>query len=69
MVSAIGGLISITGPESGEPVKVGVALTDVCSGLFANGAITAALYAREKTGRGQKIDTSLLDSQVPLRII
>lgn len=52
--------MDITGEEGGQPVKTGVALTDVSTGLFAQGAITAALYAREKTGRGQKIDLSLL---------
>jgi len=41
-----------------------VAITDICAGLFCNGAILSALYAREKTGRGQQIDTSLLESQV-----
>lgn len=60
----MGGLMSITGPENGEPVKVGVALTDVCSGLYCHGAVIAALFARERTGKGQKIDVSLLETQV-----
>jgi succinate--hydroxymethylglutarate CoA-transferase len=64
MVSGIGGLLSVTGPEEGEPVKVGVAITDICAGLFCHGAILAALWNREKTGKGQKIDTSLLEAQV-----
>ncbi|KAL6061692.1 succinate--hydroxymethylglutarate CoA-transferase isoform X6, variant 2 [Balamuthia mandrillaris] len=64
MVSGFGGLMSITGPEEGAPVKTGVALTDICAGLYAHGAIIAALYAREKSGKGQKIDVSLLESQV-----
>ena len=64
MISAMGGLMAITGPEAGEPVKVGVAITDVSSGLLLQGAITAALYSREKTGKGQKIETSLLEAQV-----
>eukprot|EP01116_Phalansterium_solitarium_P006138 TRINITY_DN18443_c0_g1_i1.p1 TRINITY_DN18443_c0_g1~~TRINITY_DN18443_c0_g1_i1.p1 ORF type:complete len:491 (-),score=130.88 TRINITY_DN18443_c0_g1_i1:329-1801(-) len=64
MASAMGGLMGITGPENGEPVKVGVAVTDITAGLFAHGAILAALYARERTGRGQKVDTSLLEAQV-----
>jgi succinate--hydroxymethylglutarate CoA-transferase len=45
-------------------VKIGVAITDVCTGLFAHGAILAALHARRRTGRGQKIDVSLLETQV-----
>jgi len=64
MVSAIGGLLGITGPENGDPCKVGVAITDICCGLFCHGAILAALYSREQTGKGQKIDISLLESQV-----
>jgi succinate--hydroxymethylglutarate CoA-transferase len=56
--------MSITGPENGEPVKVGVAVTDLATGLYAHGAILAALYAREKSGKGQKIELSLLETQV-----
>ncbi|MBN2241359.1 MAG: CoA transferase [Acidobacteria bacterium] len=63
-VSGLGGLIGITGEPDGPPVKVGVAITDVATGLSAQGAICAALYAREKTGRGQRIDLSLLETQV-----
>lgn len=64
VVSAVGGLIGITGEPGGSPVKVGVAITDVCTGLAAHGAICAALYARERTGVGQRIDLSLLETQV-----
>jgi crotonobetainyl-CoA:carnitine CoA-transferase CaiB-like acyl-CoA transferase len=64
VISAIGGLMSITGEEDGPPVKVGVAITDVITGIFAQGAIMTALYVRDRTGRGQKIDLSLLESQV-----
>lgn len=63
-VSAFGGLMGITGEPDGPPVKVGVAITDVATGISAQGAICAALYAREKTGRGQRIDLSLLETQV-----
>lgn len=63
-VSALGGLMGITGEPDGPPVKVGVAITDVTTGISAQGAICAALYAREKTGRGQRIDLSLLETQV-----
>src|SRR3990172_287675 len=64
VVSAIGGLMGITGEPEGPPVKVGVAITDVCTGISAQGAICAALYSREKTGKGQRIDLSLLETQV-----
>ncbi|MFC2171725.1 CaiB/BaiF CoA transferase family protein [Acidobacteriota bacterium] len=64
VVSAVGGLMGITGEEDGGPVKVGVAITDVTTGIMAQGAIAAALYMREKTGKGQKIDLSLLETQV-----
>ena len=63
-VSAFGGLMGITGEPDGPPVKVGVAITDVTTGISAQGAICAALFAREQTGTGQKIDLSLLETQV-----
>ena len=64
VVSAEAGLIGITGEQDGPPVKVGVAITDVLTALFAQGAIANALYHREKTGKGQCIDLSLFESQV-----
>ena len=64
IVSAIGGLMSITGPPEGEPVKVGVPLTDVLTGLYSFGAITSALYLREQTGKGQRISINLLAMQL-----
>jgi formyl-CoA transferase len=64
VLSAVGGLMWITGPQGGEPCKVGVAITDVLTGVHAAGAITAALLRRERCGRGQYIDASLLDVQV-----
>lgn len=64
MAQALGGLMSITGPEGGEPVRVGVAAVDLVTGIFASNAIVASLFARERTGAGQRIDMSLLDSQV-----
>src|SRR5262245_40818949 len=64
IVQAWGGLMSITGtPESG-PLKVGVAIIDLVAGLMLGKSIAAALYAREKSGIGQKIDTSLLEAEV-----
>ncbi|MBI3086557.1 MAG: CoA transferase [candidate division NC10 bacterium] len=64
IVQAMGGLMSITGEPGGPPVKVGVAMTDICTALYAHGAILAALYARERTGEGQRIDLSLLETQI-----
>lgn len=65
---AIGGLMSITGERDdrpgGGPQKVGIAVTDVVSGMYASLAITAALVHRERTGVGQYIDLALLDSIV-----
>ncbi len=66
IVQALAGFMSVTGPIEGEPTRAGVAIADLASGIFAFGAIMAALYAREKTGEGQQIDISLLDSQVAL---
>jgi len=64
IIQGRGGVMSITGEENGEPMKVGVAIVDVTAGLYAANAIQAALLARAKTGRGQAIDISLLDAQV-----
>jgi formyl-CoA transferase len=64
VVAAEAGLTGITGPKDGPPAKVGVAITDILAGLFAQGAIANALYYREKTGKGQCIDLSLFESQV-----
>jgi crotonobetainyl-CoA:carnitine CoA-transferase CaiB-like acyl-CoA transferase len=64
IIQAEGGLMSITGPIEGPPMKVGVAIVDITAGMFAASAILAALHAREQTGTGQRIDVSLLESQV-----
>jgi crotonobetainyl-CoA:carnitine CoA-transferase CaiB-like acyl-CoA transferase len=64
IVQAVGGLMGITGEPDGPPVKVGVAMTDICTALYAHGAILAALYARGRTGEGQRIDVSLLETQI-----
>ena len=66
MVQAMGGFMSLTGPEDGEPYRAGIAIADLAAGMFASNAILAALFARERTGEGQRIDISLLDSQVAL---
>jgi crotonobetainyl-CoA:carnitine CoA-transferase CaiB-like acyl-CoA transferase len=62
LVQAMSGLMSITGPAGGEPTKVGVALVDVLTGLYAVGGVLAALHRRERSGRGQRVEVSLLGS-------
>jgi len=64
IIQAQGGLMSITGPADGEPYKVGVAIADITAGLFACNAVMAALFEHQRSGRGQRIDISLLDSQI-----
>jgi formyl-CoA transferase len=64
VLSAVGGLMGITGERGGAPCKVGVAITDVLTGVSAAGAITTALFHRERTGEGQYVDCALLDVQV-----
>ncbi|BAU71799.1 CaiB/BaiF CoA transferase family protein [Metapseudomonas furukawaii] len=68
MIQGLGGLMSITGrsdqEEGAGPVKVGVALTDILTGLYSSVAMLAALASRELTGKGQHIDMALLDVQV-----
>ena len=65
-IQAQGGLMSVTGPSDGmgEPSKVGVAVADITTGLFAANAIMTALHARARTGHGQLLDVALLDSQI-----
>ncbi|XP_042690159.1 succinate--hydroxymethylglutarate CoA-transferase isoform X7 [Centrocercus urophasianus] len=64
IAAAISGLTHITGHEGGEPVRVGVAMTDLATGLYTCGAIMAGLLQRHKTGKGMHIDCNLLSSQV-----
>ena len=68
LIQGMGGLMSITGRPDGEegagPVKVGVAMTDIMTGLYASTSILAALASREVSGTGQHIDLALLDVQV-----
>nr|WP_315844522.1 CaiB/BaiF CoA-transferase family protein [uncultured Achromobacter sp.] len=68
LIQGMGGLMSITGRGDGEPgagpLKVGVALTDILTGLYATAGIQAALAHRDRTGEGQHIDVALLDVQV-----
>lgn len=68
LIQAMGGLMSITGRKEGEPgagpQKVGVALTDILTGLYGSVGILAALQHRDRTGEGQHIDVALLDVHV-----
>ena len=61
-----GGLMSITGPPGGKPYRLGVAIADIVSGMFAAFGVAMGLLARERTGRGQFIDVGMLDSVAAL---
>ena len=69
-IQATGGLMSVTGEKDGtpgsEPQKVGVAVADLFTGVYASGAIMAALIERGRTGRGRHIDAALLDTQIAM---
>jgi crotonobetainyl-CoA:carnitine CoA-transferase CaiB-like acyl-CoA transferase len=65
-IQAEGGLMSITGERGGEPQKVGVAVTDLMTGVYATTAILAALHERQRTGKGRVLDASLFDVQVAM---
>lgn len=67
VVQARGGVMSITGPEGGPPVRVGASIGDIAAGLYLVQGVLAALYAREKSGRGAFVDIAMLDAQVPLQ--
>lgn len=62
MIQALSGVMSITGEPDGPPTKLGVAISDITAGLYANQAILAALLARERTGSGDRVDISLFDT-------
>ncbi len=64
LTQAGGGLMAITGEADGEPMKTGVALTDVITAHYAHGAICAALFARERSGRGARIEVSLYGATI-----
>ena len=64
MIQAMGGIMSVTGEAGGQPMKIGVALADVLTGLYAANAIQAALIHQRASGQGQYIDMALLDVQV-----
>jgi formyl-CoA transferase/CoA:oxalate CoA-transferase len=66
VVQAEGGLMSITGDTGGPPFRLGVAISDIVSGMFAAQGIAFALLARERTGRGQLVDIGMLDATAAL---
>jgi crotonobetainyl-CoA:carnitine CoA-transferase CaiB-like acyl-CoA transferase len=69
VVQAMSGLMSVTGTADGAPVKVGVPAADMAGGLFAVQAVLAALFARERTGIGQRADVSLLDALLAVQMV
>jgi crotonobetainyl-CoA:carnitine CoA-transferase CaiB-like acyl-CoA transferase len=66
IIQAMGGIMDVTGEPGGEPQKVGVAITDLFTGLYGTIAIQAALALRGRTGRGQWIDMGLFDAQLAM---
>ena len=66
VVQAEGGLMSLTGPGDGDPYRLGVAIADIAAGLFAAQGIALALLVRGRTGKGQFVDISMLDSVASL---
>jgi formyl-CoA transferase len=68
VAQGVSGIMSVTGEPNGPPVKVGLPITDLGAGLFALAAILAALHWRTSSGRGQHIDTSLLEAGIALSV-
>ncbi len=66
VVQGMGGLMSVTGHQNSEPTRVGTSIGDITAGLFTTIGINAALYDREKTGKGAYIDVSMLDCQIAI---
>jgi len=66
IMQAEGGLMSITGTADGPPVRLGVAIVDIISGMFAAYGVAMALLARERSGKGQEVDLAMLDATVAL---
>jgi formyl-CoA transferase/CoA:oxalate CoA-transferase len=66
VIQGMGGIASLTGEPDGPPLKSGVSIADLASGLYALTGILVALHARERTGRGQHVDVSMLDGQISL---
>src|SRR5579864_448141 len=66
VIQGEGGLMSITGPADGPPYRLGVAIADIVSGMFAAYGVALALFARERTGLGQQVDLAMLDAVAAL---
>jgi len=66
MIQGMGGMMSVTGDAQGEPMRAGVPVADIITGMYASIAICAALAHRAQTGMGQHLDLALLDSQIAL---
>ena len=66
IVQALGGMMSVTGQPGDPPTKAGTSIGDITAGLFLLSGIGAALYHREKTGRGQQVDVAMLDGQLAI---
>jgi CoA:oxalate CoA-transferase len=66
VVQAMGGVMSLTGHPGGPPTRVGASIGDLAAGMFGALGIVTALYDRERTGNGQKVDVAMLDSQVAI---
>jgi succinate---hydroxymethylglutarate CoA-transferase len=68
ILQAESGLMSICGKPEGKPMKYGVAIVDVCTGMLASNSILAALNARERTGKGQKVELSLYETSLAMLV-
>ena len=68
VLQAESGLMSICGEPDGRPVRYGVAIVDICTGMLASNAILAALNARQRTGRGQRVDLSLFETSLHMLV-
>ena len=66
VVQGMGGLMSVTGQPNSEPTRVGTSIGDITAGLFTAIGVNAALYDRQKTGKGMYIDVSMLDCQIAI---
>jgi len=68
LLQAESGLMSITGETDGGPMKLGVAIVDVCTGMYSAMSILAALNARQRTGKGQRVTTTLFDTSLTMLV-
>jgi len=66
VMQAEGGLMSVTGASDGPPYRLGVAIVDIVSGMFAAYGVSMALFSRERSGKGQEVDLAMLDATVAL---